>query len=357
MANYYVKDQGASIAKQGERLVVAKGNQVIAYIPLHQLDQLTLMGNVQITTQAMAQLLQTQIDVVFMTQHGRVRGRLVANESKFAELRLKQLQVMSDPAANLALARQIVLGKLHNQLAVLQTANAPDAPKWLPEGNKAIQGINDMAHHAAHCDNAESLRGYEGKAATYYWQAFRRLLRHDMGFTGRQYRPAPDPVNALLSFGYALLQKDVTAAIQMVGLDAHIGFFHTVQYGRPSLALDLMETFRPWVVDLMVLDLLHTPNPPIASTALIQTHDFTHEASPERPLVLKETALRKVIEAYEKRMATRVYYAASQEQATLRRCVELQTRQLARVIKGEATIYIPYQAEDKAKGSYVLPIP
>lgn len=355
MANYYVKDQGASIAKQGERLVVAKGNQIIAYIPLHQLDQLTLMGNVQITTQAMAQLLQTQIDVVFMTQHGRVRGRLVANESKFAELRLRQLQAMSDPAANLALARQIVLSKLHNQLAVLRVNRGGEIARSAADEGKAMQGIGEMAQLAARCDNAESLRGYEGKAATYYWQAFRRLLHHDMGFTGRQYRPAPDPVNALLSFGYALLQKDVTAAIQMVGLDAHIGFFHTVQYGRPSLALDLMETFRPWVVDLMVLALLHTPSLSVASTALIQARDFTHEASPERPLVLKESALRKVIEAYEKRLATRVYYAASQEQATLRRCIELQTRQLARVIKGEASIYMPYQVEGNAMGGDLLP--
>ena len=321
----------------------------MAQIPMHQLEQLTLMGNVQVTTQAIAQLLQANIEVVFMTQHGRVRGRLLANESKFAELRLKQLQTMSDVGSRLALARQVVLGKLHNQLALLwEVGQSAGQVNLLESGarerQKALQGISDMAVQAAGCDNADSLRGYEGKAATYYWQAFRRLLARDMGFTGRQYRPAPDPVNALLSFGYALLQKDVTAAVQLVGLDTHIGFFHTVQYGRPSLALDLMEEFRQWVVDKVVLDLVNLPVVNNRSLALIQERDFTLEASAERPLVLKEASVRKVIEAYETRMTSRVHYAATNEQLTLRRCVELQTRQLARVIKGELSEYRPYEA-------------
>jgi CRISPR-associated protein Cas1 len=332
MATYYVSEQGAVVRKQDERLMVTKdqpgGRALIGEIPLHQLEQLVVMGNVQLTTQSVALLLQSGVDTVFMTSRGRVRGRLVANESAFAELRLKQLRAMSDDRANLELARQIVLGKLANQLALLQrgraSAGGPAAT--------ALRGIAAMREQAAAAGDADSLRGYEGKAGAYYWPAFKAQLRRDYGFNQRVYHPSPDPVNALLSFCYSLLLKDVLAAVRLVGLDPYLGFFHTVQYGRPSLALDLMEEYRP-AVDALVLDLLNSD--------AVQERDFAAARAAERPLELREGALKRVIERYEARVTAPARYPLTGEQAALRRCIELQTRQMARVVKGEQPAYQP----------------
>lgn len=338
MATYYVREQGAVVRKQDERLIVMKDNAVIGEIPMHQLEQLVIMGNVQLTTQALALLLQSGTDTVFMSSTGKARGRLIANESAFAELRLRQLQTMSNEQANLALARQIVIGKLSNQRALLKSEGKPIGP--LAQG---MRGIAEMTMAAKSAGNADSLRGFEGKAGAWFWPAFRQLLKHDMGFNQRIYHPSPDPINALLSFGYALLQKDVMAAVHLVGLDPYLGFFHTVQYGRPSLALDLMEEFRPVLVDPLVLQLVNSDE--------IRENDFTRTSSADKPVTLKEGALRRVIEHYEERITAHVRYPFTGEETTYRRCVELQTRQMARVIKGEQVTYQALlMAERKAGG-------
>jgi CRISPR-associated protein Cas1 len=332
MATYYVREQGAVVRKQDERLIVTKDDDAVAEIPLHQLEQLVVMGNVQVTTQALALLLKSEVDVVLMSLGGRVRGRLTANESKFAELRLRQLQMMSNEQANLALARPIVVGKLINQRAFLLRA-APVAPAGRSQLEKSARGIAEMTERAKTADNAESLRGFEGKAGAWYWPAFKTLLKNDMGFQNRVYYPSTDPVNALLSFGYSLLQRDVTSAVQLVGLDPYLGFFHTVQYGRPSLALDLMEQFRPLVIDPLAVDLIVRDE--------IGPPDFARGATKERPVMLKEAAVKRVIQQYEERITSVVRYPLTNEQATFRRCIELQTRQLARVVRGESQVYQP----------------
>lgn len=341
MSTFYVREQGAVIQKVDERLLVTKDRKRVDEIPLHRLDQLVVMGNIQLTTQAMAMLLNAGADVVFTSQFGKVRGRLLADDNKYAELRVRQLQAMSSPVVALTLAKQIVLGKLSNQEAVLLTRGglALERPALglVPDLGGAARSIRDMLAQGMLTGNADSLRGFEGKAATFYWPAFRRLLKRDMGFQGRVYRPSTDPINALLSFGYALLQKDVNAMVRLVGLDAYLGFFHTVQYGRPSLVLDLMEEFRPVVVDAFVLTLINRD--------LITTSDFQRNDEDEG-LRLKEQPLRRVIEAYEERLETRIMVrnGPRMESMSYRRCIETQTRQLARVIKGETPEFLPLAA-------------
>jgi CRISPR-associated protein Cas1 len=373
MANAYVREQGAVVRKRDERLVVTKRQDTIATIQLHDLDQLVIVGNVQLTTQAVALLLQRNIDVVFMSIFGRIRGHLVGDTSKYAELRVRQLQVMSDEALSLPLARQMVMGKLTHQRALLERAGGNRMVRMDSAGRvsgigsklaQAARGIGEMAARAYSAENAESLLGYEGKAGAYYWEGFRELLQQDMGFHVRAYRPPTDPVNALLSFGYALLQKDVSAAVGLVGMDAYLGFFHVIHYGRPSLVLDLMEEFRPMVVDAVVLSLVNTgkiglrdfrsgtanegadePELPAlggdtgrGDTGRGDTarEVAVKEAAPKRAVFLNSDALRRVIEAYEQRATSLVRYPLTGEQTSWRRCMELQARQLARVLKGES---------------------
>ena len=372
MSNYYVREQGAVVRKRDERLIVTKQKEEIATIPMHNLDQLIIVGNVQLTTQAVTMLLQTNVDVVFMSVFGKVRGHLMGDPSKYAELRVRQMQVMSDAPQALALARPMVVGKLVHQRALLGSYGTNQMARIGSKLAQSARGISEMAARAQMADNAESLLGYEGKAGAYYWQGFRELLRQDMGFAQRLYRPSPDPVNALLSFGYALLQKDVSAAVSLVGLDAYLGYFHVIHYGRPSLVLDLMEEFRPLVVDAVVLELINERKievsdfrqgpagtnagdgnegadepdaiPALANSAGAGPRELTL-APPSNPakraMFLNSGALRRVIEAYEKRVTSLVRYPFTGEQTTWRRCMELQTRQLARVLKGEASEFVP----------------
>ena len=328
MATIYVREQGSVVHKQGERLLVKKDREMIDEIPMHDLEQLVLMGGVQLTQAAIAMLLRSNTDVVFMTIYGRVIGRLLHNESKFAELRLRQLQTMSNDAANLALARQIVIGKLTNQRALLMQARANHV-----DIERGVRGIAEMIQAAKQTGDAEQLRGYEGSAGARYWAGFRVLLKYDFGFTKREYHPSPDPVNALLSYVYTLLQKDVMAAVQLVGMDPYLGFFHVIEYGRPSLALDLMEEFRPLLCDPIVLNLLNLQ--------ILQPHDFQRTGDPARPVVMREDAVKRVIEKYEERVnaTTRYVFLPQPMETSWRRIFELQVRQMARVVKGEDKVY------------------
>jgi CRISP-associated protein Cas1 len=326
MATIYIREQGTVVHKQGERLVVTKERAPVGDVPMHDLEHLVVMGNIQLTQPATAMLLRAGIGVTFATMRGNVLGSLQPPTSPHSDLRVKQLYMMSSDAANLTLARQVVLGKLANQRGLLTNARTPHTNL-----DRGITGIAESMRGAQLADNAESLRGFEGRAGAWYWPAFKVLLKNDYGFSAREYHPSRDPVNALLSLIYAFLQRDVNTMVQIIGLDPYLGFFHTIQYGRPSLVLDLMEEFRPLVCDPLVLNLLNL--------GMLQGRDFQKTNQPERPIMLSEEAVKRVIEKYEERVTSKVTYPLTNETTTWRRVFELQTRQMARVIKGEASRY------------------
>ncbi len=225
MTTIYIREQGTVVRKQGERLLVTKEHAIVSQVPLHDLEHLVVMGNIQLTQPATALLLRAGIGVTFATMRGTALGSLQPPTSPHADLRVKQLQLMSSDAANLTLARQIVLGKLANQRTLLVNARTAHA-----NIERGIAGIAETIRGAQTTDNADSLRGFEGHAGAWYWPAFKVLLKNDYGFNAREYRPSRDPVNALLSFVYAFLQRDLNTMAQIVGLDPYLGFFHTIQY-------------------------------------------------------------------------------------------------------------------------------
>ena len=328
MGTIYVKEQGAVVRRDGERLRVTLKREELTSIPLLHLDQLALMGNVQLTTPAATRLLERGVDVVYLSKYGKFRGRLVRSGSKFAQLRHRQLQMASDEQVALGIARAIVVAKVGNQRVVLQRRT-----ERVPDARRALDGMMQMGRRAEQARSLDSLRGFEGKAGAFYFEALRALLPPDWGFEKRTYHPPPDPANSLLSFGYTLLLKDVTAAIQVVGLDPYLGFFHALGYDRPALALDLMEEWRPVIVDSMFLDI-------VAKKRLLP-NDFKRTENPRRPCSLGEAGVRVVIEQYEQRLQTSVAHALARGQTTYRRAIELQARQLARVVRGEDRGYKP----------------
>ena len=330
----YVREQGAVVRKRGERLVVTKDHQELMDLPLMHIRQLAVVGNVQLTTPAVAALLQNEVDVVFFSQRFKFRGRLMATGSKFAQLRHAQLQAMSDEGRALEIARQVVIGKLTNQRVILQRRLASGkrgaAHDALMQG---VMGIAAMRERAARTDSLDSLRGYEGKAGAYYFAAFRALLDPRWGFRGRAYYPPPDPINSALSLGYSLLLKDAIAAVQLVGLDPYLGFFHAIEYARPSLALDVMEEFRPIVVDTLVLELVNRRR--------LTPADFVRTGRRERPIELSDSGVELLLRAYEERLETRVRHPITGDRTTYRRCLELQVRQMAGMVLGRAKRYVP----------------
>jgi CRISPR-associated protein Cas1 len=328
MGTIYVKEQGAVIRRDGERLRVTLDKEELTSIPLLHLDQLALMGNVQLTTPAAARLLERGVDVVYLSKYGKFRGRLVHSGSKFAELRHRQLLMAAEESAALEIARAIVVAKVGNQRVVLQRR-----AERVPDARRALDGMMQMGRRAEKARSLDSLRGFEGKAGAFYFEAMRALLPTGWGFEKRAYHPPPDPANSLLSFGYTLLLKDVTAAIQLVGLDPYLGFFHALGYDRPALALDLMEELRPVIVDSMFLD--------IVAKKRLQPNDFQRSQNPRRPCSLGEAGVRVVIEQYEQRLQTPVVHALARGQTMYRRVIELQARQMARVIRGEERRYQP----------------
>jgi CRISPR-associated protein Cas1 len=326
MATVYVREQGATIRKNGEQLRVTQQQRELFTIPLANLEQLILLGNVQITTPAAALLMRTGVDVVFMSTYGTYQGRMIRLGSKFAQLRHLQLRLCDDARRAMEIAAQIVEGKINNQRVVLQRRTDPDE-----RIRSALSGMADMLRQASGARDLDQLRGFEGRAAAWYFEGMRAFFHPDWGFETREYHPPPDPANALLSFAYTLLRKDIEAKIQLVGLDPYLGFFHALGYDRPALALDLMEEFRPSIADIVVLSLVMGGH--------ITLDDFERTNNPDLPVRLTPPAIEVLVTAYENRLADRVHHPLANSQTDYRRAIELQVRQMARIVQGREHHY------------------
>lgn len=331
MATLYVDEQGAMVRKRDQQIIVTKNGKLLQEVPLNKIDRVVLMGKgVQLTTALHAELLERGISVMITNRRGsRPYGAADGGPSRLINLRMQQMLRITDPAWSLELAQSIVRGKLANQRTVLQRSGWPAALTAIPQIERAGASLPAAT-------DLDVVRGLEGTAAAAYFGAWRTVFEGRWGFGGRAYYPPPDPVNAALSFGYTLLFHDVLTAVQTIGLDQYLGVFHAVEDGRPSLALDLMEEFRPLIVDTMVVELL-------GDGQLNQTH---FERPVERPqaIHLNEAGRAIYIERYETVMLQLVRVAPN-EQTTRRRVLRLQAQALARVIRGEQERYTAYTGE------------
>ena len=255
MAILYVTEQGAALMKRGNRLVVEKMGRPIRWVHSFRLEQVVLMGSVSLSPGTVAFLLEEGIDTVFLTIYGRYRGRLISQFGKNIDLRRLQFQRLEDPAFRLASARSCVAGKLANCRTLLRRYNQELQRE---EITKTLHALRRLHRQLGDCPSVESVMGVEGAGAAAYFGCWRHLFRTDEAtFTGRNRRPPRDPVNVLLSLGYTLLANAVHTQVNVAGLDPYAGCLHSVEYGRPSLVLDLMEEFRPVLVDGLTLSLFN----------------------------------------------------------------------------------------------------
>jgi len=332
MPPLYIVDQGARLRIEGRRLIAEKEGQRIVQVPLAHTNAVILFGNISLTTPAMKRLMSSGIDVIFLTREGRYEGRLVGPLSKFGLLRQRQYERMGDAGFGLRVAQTIVHAKCLNARTLLLRYN-----RDLGRGDIATSAerLGWLAERALRTTRLNALRGVEGSASAAYFSVFRHLFKRDWPFEGRQRRPPPDPVNVLLSFGYTLLTRELEASVSLVGLDPYLGLLHVTEYGRPSLALDLMEEFRAIVVDSVVLRCLNND--------LITPADFSPGTTPDRPVLLSDNGKRHLIRTFEERVETTIRHPVTQEQMTYRRAFEIQTRLLARCLREGTPDYQPFR--------------
>jgi CRISP-associated protein Cas1 len=351
MSILYLTEQNASVSKEGGRLLIKKEGTVVHTVHLFKLEQVILFGNIFLTPSAIRYLLNEGVDTAFMTQKGKYLGRLQSAFGKNIILRREQFRKMEDETFCLKAAKSIVRGKLANLRAVLLRLNRTRDNLELENQVLSLRNVISKVDEA---DNLDSLRGYEGRGTAVYFEGFSRgFLTEGVQFPGRVRRPPTDPVNALLSLGYTLLLNQVVAAVNLVGFDPFFGTLHAVDYGRPSLALDLMEEWRPTIVDTLVLSVFNLKS--------LTPSDFEQRAvGPEQEkdgegvrsssdgearrvdekknsVVLTETGFRKFITQYERKMTQKVQYHLTGDQMTYRDCIREQVRHFARYIKEEQT--------------------
>lgn len=285
----YVTQQGANLRSRGERMVVEQSDDAVLRINYARVRQVVVMGRVGMTTPFLQQALRRGIDVVLLSNDGGFAGRFVGPSGGTPTLRMSQYDLARQPEPALDVASRFVTGKIHNMRVMLQRVDRRQEERSL---GAAIARMDVGRTNAGTAASVAELMGVEGAATRDYFQSWQEFLPSEWGFHGRVRRPPTDPVNAMLSFGYTLLAKEGEAAAEISGLDPQVGFLHNVQGGRPSLALDLIEEFRPVIVDQVVLSLV--------SRGAVTPADFT--VDPVRGCRMGPTAREALLAAYERRM-------------------------------------------------------
>jgi CRISPR-associated protein Cas1 len=249
-----VSEQGVTVRAEGDLLVVERGTSRLRQVRVNEIDQVILLGRVEIRSAALSLILRRSVDLVLLTQQGTFRGRLSGRASKNVALRLAQYGRSIDPVFCLQVARTLVAAKIRHQRQVLLRAQRQLRDSAL---SQALGNLRVVAARARNAADLEGLRGLEGHAAAIYFGQFGKLIRNDeFHFDHRNRRPPRDPVNALLSFGYAVFGSLMETDVYRCGLDPMLGFLHQPDYGRPSLMLDVLESFRP-LIDSLVLRLIN----------------------------------------------------------------------------------------------------
>jgi CRISPR-associated protein Cas1 len=326
----YLNTQGVRVGKSGAVLQVKEDRTVLQEVRIGEICQVSLMGNIQITTQAVQALCEAGVPVCYFSMGGWFYGITVGLNVKNVFLRRSQFRLSDAEYFALAFARRLVAGKIRNQRTLLQRNHV--------EPNRAtLAAMKEMADRAEMARSLEELLGLEGNGARLYFGDFGGMIKPGEGqeaadlpfdFEGRNRRPPRDPVNALLSLGYSLLAKDLTVACYAVGFDPYIGFYHQPRFGRPALALDLMEPFRPLIVDSAVLSAING--------GMVTSRDFVRVGG---SVALTASGRKAFFRAYELRMDTLVTHPLFDYRVSYRRLLEIQSRLLARVLEGEIGEY------------------
>jgi CRISP-associated protein Cas1 len=340
----YVQSPGAKIGRSGGELIVETRDGEKRPVRISDTSHVALFGPVQISTHAIQELCRQGISVVYFSSGGWFYAITRGMDHKNVDLRRQQFTAAASPERSLQLARRLVAVKMRNCRTIIRrNASSPPA--------HTLGRLKELVTKAEAATSLESLLGIEGTAARLYFEAYGDMLRSPkeeggeeggeegegapapltFDFDGRNRRPPKDPVNALLSLGYAMLAKDLAIILQTVGFDPYLGFYHQPRYGRPALALDVMEEFRPLIVDSVVLSAVNT--------GAVKLTDFLRRGG---AVALTQAGRGKFLRAYERRMDEEITHPIFGYRISYRRTLEVQVRLLARFLTGEIAEYPPF---------------
>jgi CRISPR-associated protein Cas1 len=309
MKTLYFSEQGGTLFKEKRRLVLRKKNVVIGRFPLYDVYRIVLIGYVQMSAQAICSLLTERIDIAYLSTKGQFKGRIVSAESGDGFLHIAQHDRYKSEKYRLAFAASILDAKLESQQALLQRYQRNHKEADL---TRLIERIGTQRSRLPASKSIQQSMGHEGAATRAWFAGLSAMLRGELGFHGRNRRPPRDPVNAMLSFGYTLLLKEVGGLLEALGFDCNIGLLHGPVKGRKSLPLDLMEEFRHSIVDRVVL-------------AFLNRRQFTAEdfvETPEKGCRFTEEARRRFLALWEEEMRARIGQAGMTPRELFRQQVE-----------------------------------
>lgn len=332
----FVTTDGAYLSKDGQAVAVRVERKTKLRIPLHNLDGVVCLGRVGFSPVLLGACAEAGITVSLLDTHGRFRAAVVGFSPGNVLLRRQQYRVADHAEASCKIARNIIAAKIANARSVLlrtvrdSSSEVVKAPLLVATTRMAVD-----VQTARDCTALEKLRGIEGDSANTYFGVFRHLVGISgdaFAFTGRSRRPPLDRINALLSFLYSMLAHDARSACEAAGLDAAVGFLHVDRPGRPGLALDLMEEFRPLIADRLALSLINRRQVASAGFVISETGAVT----------MDDKTRKAVIVAYQKRKQSIVTHPFLGEKTSVGLLLHLQARLLARHLRGDLDAYPPF---------------
>lgn len=322
----YVTEPGASLGLRSGRVVVTHQGDTVDAARFIDVSQINLIGNVQISSQLLRSCFAEDVPVLWFSYGGWFSGMAEGMPSKHVALRHRQYGIAAQ--AGLPVARKLIYGKIRNSRTLLRRNSRSDV-------DGVVGQLKSLGDQAAGAVSIESLLGFEGTAARLYFSRFSAMLRSDelgtFDFSGRNRRPPRDAVNCLLSFAYSLLVKDLTSTVFAVGFDPYIGFYHRPRFGRPALALDLAEEFRPIIADSVVINAINNGE-------VRRSHFITRAGG----VSLTAEGRRAFLAAYERRLDHEIRHPIFGYRITYRRVFEVQARLLAAHLLGEIADYTPF---------------
>lgn len=331
MPTLYITRENGTLAQSGNALQWrAAGDKKKTTLPAAQISDVIVVGQGNITTQALHLLMDLQIPVHYLTSNGRYKGSLTSGRRHSFQTWNLHYHYASDPELSLKVAKNIITGKILNQRNTLLRYHYRRGMRDNILAETAAE-LKDLLTQLSWCKEIDQVRGVEGIAAKSYFRAFASIIQPPWQFKERNRRPPKDPVNAMLSFGYTLLLGSVVTAILIAGLDPCVGFVHPEYRGRPSLALDLMEEFRASVVDRMVLS--------VCGQMLLNPQDF--EGRGGEGVIMTADARKRFLKFYSERIKTEVQNQGNNFRTSIENHIRLQSAFFLRSMRNE-TDYLPF---------------
>ncbi len=329
----YITSDDAYVHKERETFVVEVDNKKVFQAPVHSIENIVCFGFKALSPALMAFCAENNVGISYLSENGKFLARVCGAQTGNVLLRKAQYAMADDELQALSIARPIIAAKVANYRNLLLRHQRNHPEDYSDTADSVASVMGDRLSDIRHAETLDGLRGIEGECAAMYFGVLSSLINNkDFEFKARSKRPPLDPANAILSFLYAILANDVRSALETTGLDPQVGFLHGLRSGRPSLALDIMEEFRAYLGDRIMLNLLNLKQ--------VRKEDFEIRESGE--VRMSDGARRTVLEAYQKRKQEEITHPFLGEKMTVGLLPHIQAQLMARYIRGDMKEYPPF---------------